>query len=109
MAGGLNLGVEISTTPGRHAPAKARKQAKAAKGEAGEHSPYLAKKIGRPRHLVAVGLGDATGPMTKAVADAIEADRPKVPLPTWRPDMPPPPGAKPVMQSDTAAAANGQS
>jgi D-alanyl-D-alanine carboxypeptidase len=106
----VNMREELCTKKGREAAAKARKAEQARSGDkAGEHSPYLAKKIGRPRHLVSVSLGGWTGPMTKAVSDAIAADEPKVPLPTWRPDMPPPPGAEPLMQSETAAAANGQS
>lgn len=105
----VNMRAELCTKKGSEAAAKARKAAKAKSAGGEPEQSYLARKIGRPRHLVAVSLGGATGPMTKAVADAIVADQPKVPLPTWRPDMPPPPGAKPVMQNDTAAAANGQS
>jgi D-alanyl-D-alanine carboxypeptidase len=44
--------------------------------------------LDRPRRLVTVGLGNITGPMSKAMAAAQEfAD---VPIPTWRPDLPPP-------------------
>jgi D-alanyl-D-alanine carboxypeptidase len=46
--------------------------------------------------LVAVGLGGATGPVPKAMIGRIEyAD---VPVPAWRPDLPPPAGFQPTAQ-----------
>lgn len=46
--------------------------------------------------LVAVGLGGANGPLPKAMIGKVEyAD---VPVPGWRPDMPPPAGAEPTAQ-----------
>ena len=49
--------------------------------------PYQVE-LPRPRVLVAVALGGATGPMSKAMAEtAAYAD---VPIPTWRPDRPEP-------------------
>ena len=109
----INMREELCTKKGSKAAAKKRKaeeEARAAKGESGEHSPYLAKTIGRPRQLVAIALGGATGPMTRAVADAIVAAQPRVPLPVWRPDVPLPAGWEPAIpQGATAAAASGQS
>ena len=50
-------------------------------------SPYQVE-LPRPRVLVAVGLGGATGPVSKAMAEA--AAYADVPIPTWRPDRPEP-------------------
>lgn len=49
--------------------------------------PYE-EELPRPRNLIAVALGGATGPVAPAMAEVeVESD---VPIPTWRPDMPPP-------------------
>lgn len=71
---------------------------------AAQKSVYL-QDLKRPRQLVAVSLGGATGPVPRAVAAAFaEESAGGVPLPTWRPDRPLPPGAEPVaMQGDSAA------
>lgn len=46
--------------------------------------------------LVAVGLGGATGPLPRAMVGRVEyAD---VPVPAWRPDLPPPAGFTPAAQ-----------
>lgn len=67
-----------------------------------EPSPYL-PELTRPRVLVEVGLGGATGPVPIGVAGLDQEDTSDIPLPTWRPDLPPPPGAEPVvMQGDAA-------
>ncbi len=63
---------------------------------------YLSE-LNRPRKLVAVGLGGADGPPSKALEAAnVYAD---VPVPEWRPDLPPP-FARPTEQGDAAAAAS---
>jgi len=67
-------------------------------------STYQAE-LPRPRRLVAVSLGGATGPVAKAMAQANAAA--DVPIPSWRPDMPPPdgrlPDGKPPEQGDSGA------
>jgi D-alanyl-D-alanine carboxypeptidase len=58
------------------------------------------KKLVSPT-LVAVGLGGATGPLPKAMIGKVEyAD---VPVPSWRPDLPPPTDTGPTAQGDQAA------
>lgn len=52
-------------------------------------SAYLSE-FTRPRKLVAVGLGGISGPASKALAAADAAGAADVPIPTWRPDLPPP-------------------
>ncbi|TIN32619.1 MAG: D-alanyl-D-alanine carboxypeptidase, partial [Mesorhizobium sp.] len=62
------------------------------------------EKLDHAPTLVAVGLGGATGPVPKAMLDAMGREYADVPLPSWRPDLPPPPGAEPaVIGSATAA------
>lgn len=46
--------------------------------------------------LVAVGLGGADGPLPRAMVGKVEYS--DVPVPNWRPDMPPPAGTEPVVQ-----------
>ena len=46
--------------------------------------------------LVAVGLGGATGPVPRAMIGKVEYS--DVPVPSWRPDMPPPAGAETTAQ-----------
>ena len=87
----------------RAARAKAQKElANAIKAGLKEPPPiptYLVE-LPRPRQLVAVSLGGATGPVPKAVAEAsVVAD---VPIPSWRPDLPPP-LARAAEQGDTGA------
>lgn len=90
----------------REEEAKAKK-AKAEQNEddaAAEASLYLTEMT-RPPRLVTVALGGADGPVPKGFALAFAAGRADVPLPTWRPDLPPPPGAEPLLvQGDSAAA-----
>lgn len=63
--------------------------------------PIYQADFTRPRKLVAVGLGGADGPLSKAMAEAsVYAD---VPIPEWRPDLPAP-FVKQTEQGDTAAA-----
>lgn len=53
-------------------------------------SPYQEKLV-HPT-LVAVGIGGATGPVPKAMQDEHGNEFADVPIPDWRPDLPPPPG-----------------
>ncbi|MDI6025718.1 D-alanyl-D-alanine carboxypeptidase family protein [Corticibacterium sp. UT-5YL-CI-8] len=50
--------------------------------------------------LVAVGPGNATGPTPKARLSLDGLEFADVPLPSWRPDLPPPAGAEPLAQGD---------
>lgn len=63
-----------------------------------EKSPWQTK-LANPK-LVAVGLGGADGPIPAALGEAGMVEYADVPLPTWRPDMPPPAGAAPIVQGD---------
>lgn len=86
------------------AGAKATAQAPQDEDEAAaEKSAYLTE-LTRPRRLVTVSLGGATGPVPKGMATALAQDTPQVPLPTWRPDRPAPAGTEPLpVQGDLAA------
>ena len=64
-------------------------------------SPYQ-QKLEHPT-LVAVGLGGATGPVPKAMLNAAGEAFADVPIPSWRPDMPPPTGAAPATAGVAAA------
>lgn len=55
----------------------------------------------RERVWIAVSLGGATGPRPKALGDSDPVDYADVPLPTWRPDMPAPAGAAPLVPAST--------
>ena len=85
-----------------------RKKSKAELSEAAEapkadkpKSPYQIKLVNPVE--VAVGLGGATGPVPKALADLGGNDFADVPVPGWRPDVPPPPGFGPVASGAAAA------
>jgi D-alanyl-D-alanine carboxypeptidase len=67
-------------------------------------SPYQIKLV-HPVE-VALGLGGATGPVPKALADAGGNDFADVPVPAWRPDIPPPDGFGAVASG--ASGAGGQ-
>ena len=68
-------------------PAEAAAQSEASTGPQDGPVSIYKKKLTDPQ-LVVVGLGGATGPVPKAMLDRIEyAD---VPVPSWRPDLPPP-------------------
>ena len=71
---------------------------------AAKKSIYLGQ-LTRPRQLVEIKLGGASGPVPKGVAMALAAEnRSDVPLPSWRPDLPPPAGAEPmIVQGDSAS------
>ena len=102
----VNMREELCTEKGRKAAAL-KKQQSAKKGAAedvSEASTVYLTELNRPRKLVPVSLGGATGPVTEAVAAAFAAESGDVPLPTWRPDLPPPPGAEPVALKDQTAA-----
>ena len=64
-------------------------------------SPYQQKLV-HPV-LVAVGVGGATGPVPKAMLDAAGNQYADVPIPDWRPDLPPPPGFEASAEGDQAA------
>lgn len=84
---------------------KAKELAKAIKAgtAVAPPTPIYLTELPRPRLLVPVGLGGATGPASKAMPEAqAYAD---VPIPTWRPDRPAP-DLKQVDEGDSAAAAN---
>ncbi|TIM42731.1 D-alanyl-D-alanine carboxypeptidase family protein [Mesorhizobium sp.] len=94
-----NLNDEIC----RKKPAKEQSEAPPVGDKNAAKSPYR-KKLDHAPTLVAVGLGGATGPIPKAMLDASGQEYADVPLPNWRPDLPPPPGAEPaVIGSATAA------
>jgi D-alanyl-D-alanine carboxypeptidase len=63
-------------------------------------SPYQ-EKLDHPT-LVAVSLGGATGPVPKAMQDAAGKAYADVPIPGWRPDLPPPAGFELAAQGDRA-------
>ncbi|TIP27331.1 MAG: D-alanyl-D-alanine carboxypeptidase [Mesorhizobium sp.] len=91
----------------RKKPAKEQSEAAAPVGDKkAPKSPYQ-KKLDAPT-LVAVGLGGATGPIPKAMLDASGREFADVPLPSWRPDLPPPPGAEPAVIGSATAAQNVQ-
>jgi D-alanyl-D-alanine carboxypeptidase len=64
-------------------------------------SPFQ-EKLAKPT-LVAVSVGGATGPVPKAMLDAAGNQYADVPIPAWRPDLPPPPGFEASAQGDQAA------
>jgi D-alanyl-D-alanine carboxypeptidase len=64
-------------------------------------SPYQ-EKLDHPT-LVAVSLGGATGPVPKAMQDAAGNAYADVPVPGWRPDLPPPAGFELSAQGDQTA------
>ncbi len=63
-------------------------------------SPYIVE-MERPPHVVAVGLGNATGKVPPAMVSEEGNEVADVPIPTWRPDMPPP------VFSESSAATSG--
>ena len=63
-------------------------------------SPYQEKLL-HPT-LVAISLGSATGPLPKAMQDAAGNAYADVPIPGWRPDLPPPAGFELAAQDDQA-------
>ncbi|TIT53647.1 MAG: D-alanyl-D-alanine carboxypeptidase, partial [Mesorhizobium sp.] len=78
-------------------PAKEQSEAAVPVGDKdAPKSPYQ-EKLDHVPTLVAVGLGGATGPKPKAMLDASGREYADVPLPSWRPDLPTPPGAEPTV------------
>ncbi|MFC5384539.1 D-alanyl-D-alanine carboxypeptidase family protein [Aquamicrobium segne] len=68
-------------------PADAASQSEASTGPKNAQKSIYQQKLTNPR-LVTVDLGGATGPVPKAMIGRVEyAD---VPVPGWRPDLPPP-------------------
>jgi D-alanyl-D-alanine carboxypeptidase len=104
MAAPVDMTQQLCSKEARAARAKEAKElAKAIKaGLAQPVIPIYEVELPRPRVLVAVDLGGATGPVPKAMAEAaVYAD---VPIPQWRPDMPSP-VARQAEQGDAAAPA----
>ncbi|MER8828571.1 D-alanyl-D-alanine carboxypeptidase [Mesorhizobium sp. M0938] len=90
-------------------PAKEQSEAAVPVGDKdAPKSPYR-EKLDHVPTLVAVGLGGATGPKPKAMLDASGREYADVPLPSWRPDLPTPPGAEPTVIGSATAARDGQS
>lgn len=89
-------------------PAKEQSEAAVPVGDKdAPKSPYQ-EKLDHVPTLVAVGLGGATGPKPKAMLDASGREYADVPLPSWRPDLPTPPGAEPTVIGSATAAKDGQ-
>ena len=63
-------------------------------------SPYR-QKLDHPT-LVAISLGGATGPLPRAMQDAAGNAYADVPVPGWRPDLPPPAGFALSAEGDQA-------
>ncbi len=112
IAAPTNMFQELCSEEAREARRKAEQEAAKEKtdGKGDEEGTEAGKSVyltelQRPRKLVVVELGGATGPVPKALAQAIANEESAgIPLPTWRPDRPPPAGAEPVaMQSDASA------
>ncbi len=102
-SGPEDLTQKLCSKEARAAKAKAwKEQEKLIKqGKAERQIPTYQIPFLRPRKLVAVALGGATGPMSKAMAEAVVyAD---VPIPVWRPDRPEP-FARDMSEGDTSAA-----
>ncbi|UVK40251.1 D-alanyl-D-alanine carboxypeptidase [Mesorhizobium sp. AR10] len=70
-------------------------------------SPYQ-QKLDHVPTLVVVGLGGATGPTPKAMIDQAGQEYADVPIPTWRPDVPPPAGGDPTAPAGIKAAQGDQ-
>lgn len=83
-------------------PAKEQSEAAVPVGDKAPKSPYR-EKLDHVPTLVAVGLGGATGPKPRAMLDASGREYADVPLPTWRPDLPQPPGAEPTVIGSATA------
>ncbi len=102
LAEPVDMSQQLCSKEVRAARAKEQKElAKAIK--AGLTLPTVSiyqAELPRPRVLVAIDLGGATGPVPKAMAEASAYT--DVPIPSWRPDMPPP-GGKPPEQGDAAS------
>lgn len=79
-------------------PAEQLSEAGAA-AEKGPKSPYQEKLTHTPT-LVAVGPGNATGPVPRARLNHEGQEYADVPIPSWRPDMPVPAGTEPLAQGD---------
>jgi D-alanyl-D-alanine carboxypeptidase len=97
-----NMFDELCSKEARAARAKKAKELQAAikAGRAAPPVPALSEELPRKRRLVTVKLGGAQGPVPASV-QRIQAQA-DVPIPTWRPDMPPP-GVKTADQGDAAA------
>jgi D-alanyl-D-alanine carboxypeptidase len=97
-----NMFDELCSKEARAARAKKAKELQAAikAGRAAPPVPALSEELPRKRRLVTVKLGGAQGPVPASV-QRIQAQA-DVPIPTWRPDMPPP-IVKTSEQGDAAA------
>ena len=93
-----NMYEQLCSKEAREKKEKAWKELQAALKE-GRKQAFVSAYLSEPpekRKLVTVRLGGVTGPAAKAAA----SDYADVPIPTWRPDLPPPV----LAQGDTAAA-----
>lgn len=121
-----NMREALCTKAGSEALRKKEREAAAKRKKEGNPEPasYLTKRD-EPRDLVPVSIGTATGPAPVAIAALLAQDAaekaaqaaeeakkqaaiaagfdPKIPLPSWRPDMPTPDGAAPAVLGDSAA------
>ena len=70
---------------------------------AGPDKVSIIPEMTRERVWVTVSLGGATGPVPKAMAGRDLVEYADVPLPTWRPDMPAPVGAEPLVPAAAKA------
>jgi D-alanyl-D-alanine carboxypeptidase len=91
---------------------RAKPKASEAKGEKPDEEPSeadakpgLAELPNYQARIEVVTLGGATGPVPRAMLDAGGGVKEDVPLPLWRPDRPPPPGAEPLARAAPAASA----
>ncbi len=66
-------------------------------------APAVVENIGRELRLEKVALGNAAGPVPKAMLDAAGQVKEDVPIPSWRPDLPPP--ALDALRTDSTDAA----
>lgn len=82
-------------------PAAEQSEGPSAEASARSESPYM-MKLANPK-LVTVGLGGAEGPVPLARRGHDGQEVADVPVPTWRPDMPPPTMAS---QGDSSAGFN---
>jgi len=121
-----NMREALCTKAGSEALRKKEREAAAKRKKEGNPEPasYLTKRD-EPRDLVPISIGTATGPAPVAIAALLAQDAaekaaqaaeeakkqaaiaagfdPKIPLPSWRPDMPTPDGAAPAVLGDSAA------
>ncbi|MGC4026626.1 MAG: D-alanyl-D-alanine carboxypeptidase family protein [Mesorhizobium sp.] len=85
-------------------PVKGQKKAQPSEqAEDQQESPFK-KKLDHPAKLVDVGLGGATGPVPLASRGKSDEEVADIPIPSWRPDLPPPVGLGDSVQGDAGTA-----